>query len=90
MEIMTKYRPHADINANNIIEPWEFINQTVLSGDVNNVPGSGVLHVVTVYADQTVAGALPKPSMDRQSTYVSDKSNAQYGLLSARTDSPSS
>ncbi len=79
MEIMTKYRPHADINANNIIEPWEFTNQTVLSGDVNNVPGSGVLHVVTVYADQTVAGALPKPSMDRQSTYVSDKSNAQYG-----------
>lgn len=89
MEIMTKYRPHADINANNIIEPWEFANQTVLSGDVNNVPGSGVLHVVTVYADQTLAGALPKPSMDRsRTTYVSDKSKANYGYTICEDGQP--
>lgn len=78
METMTKYRPHADINANNIIEPWEFTNQTVLSGNVNNVPGSGVLHVVSVFADQTVAGALPLPSMDRESTFAA-KGSPNYG-----------
>lgn len=57
-------RRHSDINANNIIEPWEFNSQTVLSGNVENIRNTGVLHVLSVYPDQSLTGALPKPSLD--------------------------
>ena len=51
-----------DNNGNNIIEPWEFANQTILSGDVENSQHNGVYHVIQVLADQNVVGMLPKAS----------------------------
>ncbi len=49
-----------DNNGNNIIEPWEFENQTILSGDVSYQAANGSYHVVTLVADQNVTGMLPK------------------------------
>ena len=51
-----------DNNGNNIIEPWEFANQTILSGDVENSQHNGVYHVIQALADQNVVGMLPKAS----------------------------
>ena len=57
---MLPRRQSNDNNGNNIIEPWEFENQTILSGDAENQTTSGVYHVVSVFADQNVVGMLPK------------------------------
>lgn len=58
-------RDHEDINSNNVIEPWEFKNQTVLSGDAINAANSGVYHVVLAVPDQTVVGMLPLAAKDQ-------------------------
>ncbi len=71
---MLNAREHADINANNIIEPWEWKNQTVLSGNAINADLEGVYHVVTIVADENVNGALPKA----EETY-SDYSSHEEG-----------
>ncbi len=55
-------RGHNDNNGNDIIEPWEYEYQTILSGDVENSEHNGVYHVVTLTADQNVVGMLPKAS----------------------------
>ncbi len=52
-------REPADINANSVIEPWEFANQTVLSGKVEGQENEGVNHIVTVIADERFTGKLP-------------------------------
>ncbi len=52
-------RKLADINANSVIEPWEFAKQTVLSGKVEGMENDGVNHIVTVIADERYTGALP-------------------------------
>ena len=62
MEKMTPRRRNNDNNGNNIIEPWEFKNQTILSGDVENQSHNGVYHVLQLLADQNVVGILPKVS----------------------------
>ncbi len=51
-----------DLNANDIIEPWEFANQTILDGNTENTDNNGVYHVITIVADQNIAGMLPKAS----------------------------
>jgi len=48
-----------DLNMNSIIEPWEFQNQTVLSGKTTNMENEGVYHVVMAIADQDIVGQLP-------------------------------
>ncbi len=52
-------RQLADINSNSIVEPWELMNQTILSGQMEGVENNGVNHIVTIHADQTYVGPLP-------------------------------
>ena len=51
-------RPQEDINMNNILEPWEFTNQTTLSGNSVN-HGRGVYHTVSVIPYAPGVGQLP-------------------------------
>ncbi len=74
-DLYTRRRTN-DNNGNNIIEPWEFANQTILSGDVENSQHNGVYHVVQAVADQNVVGMLPKPSESHE------KENPDYRSLS--------
>ncbi len=53
-------RRAVDNNGNNIIEPWEFKNQTILSGDAESSETKGTYNVVKIVADQNVVGMLPK------------------------------
>ncbi len=53
-------RELADINANSVIEPWEFAQQTILSGQVEGEENDGVNHIVTIVPDQSHQGALPR------------------------------
>lgn len=83
--ISIENRPKADINANNIIEPWEFENETVLSGAATNVANEGVYHVITILADQNLVGALPVASVTHEdkashptATWY-DYSSVEYG-----------
>lgn len=61
---MNKARVHEDVNANTIIEPWEFQNQTILSGDVMNTEDHYCYHVMTVVPDATLAGLLPDATVN--------------------------
>ena len=54
-----------DNNKNGIIEPWEFANQTIISGNAVNGETDGVYHIMTAVADADAVGNLPKI----QSTY---------------------
>ena len=60
-DTLTNLREHADVNNNNIIEPWEFLNQTILDGNVANIAEQGVHHVITVLANEKLVGMLPSP-----------------------------
>ena len=69
-------RQHYDMNKNSIIEPWEFKNQSQLSGNVvNNNVKQNVFHVVTILADEDYVGGLPtlkadgKTALDTNSGY---------------------
>ena len=58
-------RQHYDMNKNSIIEPWEFKNQSQLSGNVvNNNVKQNVFHVVTILADEKYVGGLPTKKAD--------------------------
>lgn len=58
-----------DINHNNIAEPWEMKEQTILSGQVVNAASShNVFHIMTCVADEYLVGGLPTPSY----TYADD------------------
>ena len=74
-------RKHSDINSNNIIEPWEFTNQTELNGNAENVRNTGVLHVMSVYPDQTVVGALPTRSIDHSAAHNATIGTDLYGTI---------
>lgn len=53
-------RPVRDYNYNSVIEPWEFSEQTTLSGEaVYNNQATNVYHVITCHADSTQIGAQP-------------------------------
>lgn len=69
---MADARKRYDANSNDIIEPWEFANETILSGDAMSNSNRGVYHVVTIVPDENVVGKLPYPSVYRSATYSSD------------------
>ncbi len=52
-------RTLSDNNANSIVEPWEFEQQTILSGHIEGKSNNGVHHVITIMANQAYSGALP-------------------------------
>lgn len=54
-------RAYSDFNQNNILEPWELANQTILSGQINaSSTAQNAYHVVfTQKADETTQTALP-------------------------------
>ena len=54
-------RDYSDFNQNNILEPWELANQTILSGQINaSSTAQNAYHVVfTQKADETTQTALP-------------------------------
>ncbi len=53
-------RAMADNNKNGIIEPWEFANQTIISGNAVNGETDGVYHIMTAVADEDAVGRMPK------------------------------
>lgn len=73
-------RPYADINGNNVYEPWEFLHSTTLSGHTPRGTEStdNVYHVITCFADPKYVGKLPK----RYSSYNENKGHVRFsGLL---------
>ena len=58
---MFRARQQLDVNKNSLIEPWEFKNQTILSGNSTNADGHGVYHIVTICPDENIVGILPDP-----------------------------
>lgn len=60
-DAMMASRARTDVNKNNVIEPWEFEQQTILSGNATNATDKGVYHIVTIVPDQAVVGVLPHP-----------------------------
>lgn len=55
-----KNRKLSDINHNNIAEPWEMAEQTILSGHVVNTNSKeNVYHVIACIADENHVGGLP-------------------------------
>lgn len=55
-------RKRFDVDGNNIVEPWEFANQTILSGKVVNSTSAEqheVYHVVMALANPSFVGTLP-------------------------------
>lgn len=55
-----KKRRLSDINHNNIAEPWEMAEQTILSGHVVNTNSKeNVYHVIACIADENHVGGLP-------------------------------
>lgn len=53
-------REQSDLNMNNVVEPWELNNQTILSGNViSGTETTNAYHVITCYADADKVGQLP-------------------------------
>ncbi len=59
LDTMSAARPLVDKNMNNILEPWEFLYETTLSGNTDNLQNSGVYHVVSVAPYAPGTGQLP-------------------------------
>lgn len=87
LEIMADERVREDLNMNNILEPWEFRDQTNFSGNAVNLQNSGVYHVVSVIPYAPGVGQLPKPSGTNEE-YVSDQNNPKFGLQSRYIGQP--
>lgn len=78
-------RQHYDMNKNSIIEPWEFKNQSQLSGNVvNNNVKQNVFHVVTILADEEYVGGLPTKKADGKTDL--DSNADVYDNLSEKAD----
>ena len=75
LEMIKQHRRRADINANSIYEPWEFQNQTILSGYVinTNEDVSNVYHVVTMIADENYVGKLPMTEKNYDDSSIGKK-----------------
>ncbi len=54
-----------DNNHNGIIEPWEFKNQTIISGNAVNGETDGVYHILSACPDEDAVGILPNASIYR-------------------------
>ncbi len=68
-----------DVNANSVVEPWEFQNQTILSGQIEGAENRGVSHIVTILANQEYAGALPVTQGEHYFKYPTDPTDFHYG-----------
>lgn len=78
-DVMVQARPIADVNANSILEPWEFRDQTYLSGDVLNSTERKAYHVLSVLADENLVGKLPTPTTNSNYTGVASKTYKEMG-----------
>lgn len=78
-DVMVQARPIADVNANSILEPWEFRDQTYLSGDVLNSTERKAYHVLSVLADENLVGKLPTPTTNSNYTGVAPKTYKEMG-----------
>ncbi|MBQ0056987.1 MAG: right-handed parallel beta-helix repeat-containing protein [Bacteroidales bacterium] len=76
---MSNNRVHADINGNELMEPWEFRYQSVLSGATTNVVEQGVYHVVTAIADENHVGQLPKDRQTCPTSFDPGRTFHEYG-----------
>lgn len=79
--LLRSRRLMSDNNANGIYEPWEFLNQTILSGRVINATDntdSRVYHLVTAIADETYVGELPMLDETPVSKLSPGKVNSAY------------
>ena len=55
-----KDRQQSDLNMNNVVEPWELNNQSILSGNViSGTETTNAYHVITCYPDADKVGQLP-------------------------------
>lgn len=55
-----KDRLQSDLNMNNVVEPWELNNQSILSGNViSGTETKNAYHVITCYPDDDKVGQLP-------------------------------
>ena len=55
-------RAYSDFNQNNILEPWEFENQTILSGNINvSTTAKNVYHVLYSDASTLLTDVTPQP-----------------------------
>lgn len=55
-----KDRQQSDLNMNNVVEPWELNNQTILSGNViSGTETKNAYHVISCYSDADKLGKLP-------------------------------
>ncbi|MCR5361061.1 MAG: hypothetical protein K6E73_03505 [Bacteroidales bacterium] len=77
LDTMAYRRMLEDQNLNNILEPWEFQNQTNLSGNTVNLQNSGVYHVVSIIPYAPGVGQLPKP-VSVNSNYVADGLSSRF------------
>ncbi|MBE6331336.1 MAG: hypothetical protein E7070_03380 [Bacteroidales bacterium] len=77
LDTMAYRRVLEDQNLNNILEPWEFQNQTNLSGNTVNLQNSGVYHVVSIIPYAPGVGQLPKP-VSVNSDYVADGLSSRF------------
>ncbi len=78
---VTEKRKLEDINANSVIEPWEFAEQTILSGKIEGVDNNGANHIVTIIADEQYVGALPSVQGEGMFTNPTDPNNSEYGYV---------
>jgi len=59
-DTIRRSRPTTDYNFNSVIEPWEYSQQSVLSGyTVNNQQETHLYHVITCFADSMQLGGQP-------------------------------
>lgn len=65
-----------DNNNNGIIEPWEFTNQTIISGNAINNELDGVYHVMTAVADEDAVGKMPIRKTVNNTFNGTDKNSA--------------
>lgn len=72
LDEMAEDRVLEDLNMNNILEPWEFRDQTNLSGNAVNLQNSGVYHVVSVIPYAPGVGQLPTATFDSGTDYKGD------------------
>lgn len=59
-------RKQSDLNMNNVVEPWELDNQSILSGNViSGTETKNAYHVITCYPDANKVGLLPTIKDDK-------------------------
>ena len=77
-------RPMSDLNQNNVIEPWEFFRQSILTGEKSTADTkTNTYHVVTCFADPEQLGPLPQ----KYKTATYNEVTKRFVLSNLLTDS---